>query len=73
MSSQGSSGSEIDEVQNFFRVLAAFKPAVKEKLKRMGLLMPVVQMIFRRARAGDDASYLSGADPVGQTIRVLSS
>jgi len=58
--SQGSSGSEIDEVQNFFWALAAFRPQTKARLKSEGLLMPTLQMLMRRSRGRSDAAYLSG-------------
>ncbi len=58
--SQGSSGSEMDEVKRFAYILAAFRPDAKRALVAAGLLMPTVQMIFRRSRAADDAEYLSG-------------
>jgi len=58
-SSQGSSGSELDEVRKFFYTLAAFKPDVKKILISCGLLMPTLQMIFRRSRVADDSEYLS--------------
>lgn len=59
--SQGSSGSEMDEVKSFAYTLAAFRPAAKRALVVAGLLMPTVQMISRRSRVADDAEYLSGA------------
>lgn len=59
-SSQGSSGSELDEVRKFFYTLAAFKPEVKNVLIKNGLLMPALQMIFRRSRVTSDSEYLSG-------------
>lgn len=58
--SQGSSGSEMDEVKRFVYTLAAFRPDTKRALVAAGMLMPTVQMIFRRARAGSDAAYLTG-------------
>ena len=60
-SSQGSSGSEMDEVMNFVFTLAAFQPATKDLLREQGLLIPTVQMIFRRARVLTDEAYLTGA------------
>lgn len=61
LASQGSSGSEIDEVQKFIRTLGAFRPEVKERLKQEGLLIPTLQMIFRYTRVeSDTARYLSG-------------
>lgn len=59
--SQGSSGSELDEVRRFFWTLAAFRPATKDVLRDANLLMPTIQMIMRRTRAQDDNEYLSGA------------
>jgi hypothetical protein len=59
--SQGSSGSEMDEVKRFAYALAAFRPETKRVLVAAGLLMPAVQMIFRRSRAADDTEYLTGA------------
>lgn len=58
--SLGKSHSEQDEMHKFFYTLAAFKPEVKEALKTHGLLMPTLQMIFRRTRVGSDQEYLSG-------------
>ena len=57
--SQGSSGSEMDEVKKFFWALAAFRPETKELLRTNGLLFPTVQMIFRRVRVTSDGGYLS--------------
>jgi len=59
--SQGSSGSEMDEVRNWVYILAAFRPDVKRRLVRERLLMPTAQMVFRRARVADDATYLTAA------------
>ena len=59
--SQGSSGSEMDEVKRFVYILAAFRPDAKRALVAAGLLMPTVVMIFRRSRVADDAEYLTGA------------
>jgi len=58
--SQGSSGSEMDEVRKMFYTLAAFQPATKTLLVSQGLLMPTVQMIMRRTRVASDAEYLTG-------------
>ncbi|MCK5240831.1 fibronectin type III domain-containing protein [bacterium] len=58
--SQGSSGSEIDEVKKFFWTLAAFHPETKTKLREKGLLMPTIQMIMRLTRVAGNAEYLSG-------------
>ena len=46
--SQGSSGSDQPWMRAFPYVLAAFRPEVKKKLTETGLLMPTVQMLFRR-------------------------
>ncbi|HEX3316191.1 MAG TPA: hypothetical protein VHR72_14940, partial [Gemmataceae bacterium] len=46
--SQGSSGSDQPWMRAIPYVLAAFRPEVKAKLKESGLLMPTVQMLFRR-------------------------
>src|SRR5262245_9942165 len=62
ITSQGSSGSD----QAFMRAvpftLAAFRPEVKRKLIDSGLLMPTVQMIFRRTNKhlADPKEYLTG-------------
>jgi|GEM_PF-5680881 len=59
--SQGSSGSENDEVRKYFYTLAAFRPEVKEKLKEQGLLISTLEMIFRLTRVGsDEDKYLTG-------------
>lgn len=58
--SQGSSGSEMDEVRKYVLTLAAFTPEVKEKLKEEKLIAPMVEMIFRRTRVSSDEEYLSG-------------
>lgn len=58
--SQGSSGSEMDEVKKFLWTLAAFQSDTKQTLSDNGLLMPTVQMIMRRTRVADDAEYLTG-------------
>ena len=46
--SQGSSGSDQPFMRAMPFVLAAFRPEVKKKLVETGLLMPTVQMIFRK-------------------------
>ena len=58
--SVGASGTERDEITKFFHTLAAFKPAVKTKLANEGLIIPALQMIYRRTRVDSDAEYLSG-------------
>ncbi|MGH9723245.1 MAG: hypothetical protein ACRD8O_23795 [Bryobacteraceae bacterium] len=57
--SSGDSFSEITHVEEFLYALAAFRPDVKAKLKEAGLLMPVIQMIFRRVRVANDEEYLT--------------
>ena len=46
--SQGSSGSDQPWMRAIPYVLAAFRPEVKSKLTETGLLMPTVQMLFRK-------------------------
>ncbi len=60
--SQGSSVSDQPFLQAVASILAAFKPKVKEALKKARLVMPTVQMIFRRGQKGinNDQDYLSG-------------
>jgi len=57
----GKSHSEEDELRKFIHTLAAFKPEVKALLIEKGLLIPTLQMVWRRTRVADDAAYLSGA------------
>ena len=60
--SQGSSGSDRAFINAFTLTLAAFRPEVKRRLQRSGLLGPTVQMIFRmsnRNLAGPE-DYLTG-------------
>jgi hypothetical protein len=61
ITSQGSSGSDQPFLRAVGSILAALKPAVKETLKKAGLVMPAVQMIFRRGQKGieTDQDYLS--------------
>lgn len=61
--SAGSSGSDRPLLRAVAAILAAFRPQVKDVLKRNGLVMPAVQMIFRRGRnsMSGDGAYLSGA------------
>ncbi len=60
---QGSSKSDKPLMRAVASILAAFKPEVKDFLREHGLVMPIVQMIFRRGMdpVSDDAAYLSGA------------
>jgi len=58
-SSQGSSGSEMDEVSKWLYSLAALTPETKTALAESGLLMPAIQMAFRRTRVASDSEYTS--------------
>ncbi len=61
--SQGSSGSDRPFLHAVATTMAAFRPEIKRALVQAGLLMPTVQMIFRRTRHGIDGhpeDYLSG-------------
>jgi hypothetical protein len=60
--SQGSSGSDMRFVEAGLKTLAAFRPAVKQKLIQAGLLMPTLQMILRWSNKSvqNDAVYLTG-------------
>jgi hypothetical protein len=61
--SQGSSGSDRPFLHAVAATMAAFRPEVKKALVQAGLLMPTIQMIFRRTRHGIDGrpeDYLSG-------------
>jgi len=49
--SQGSSGSDRVFMDAFAATLAAFRPEVKKKLAQSGLLVPTLQMIFRRSNS----------------------
>ncbi len=59
--SQGSSGSDQPFVRAVASILAAFKPDVKKFLRQERLVMPTVQMIFRRGQktVSIDRDYLS--------------
>jgi hypothetical protein len=59
--SQGSSGSEIDEMHNWFYTLDAFPIETKNLLVQKGLIVPTIQMIARRTRVASDELYLTGA------------
>lgn len=56
----GKSSSEKDELRKFFLAMAAFRPAVKTILEDERILIPTLQMIFRRTRVSSDAEYLTG-------------
>ncbi len=60
--SQGSSGSDQALMRAAVFILAAFKPDVKDFLKQNNLVMPTLQMVFRRSlkTVSSDADYLSG-------------
>jgi hypothetical protein len=60
--SQGSSGSDQVFLKAFAATLAAFRPEVKDVLKKTGMLMPTMQMIFRRSNkmAQEADAYFSG-------------
>ncbi len=58
-SSQGSSGSEMDEMGKWFYSLAALAPDTKLALEESGTLMPAIQMAFRRTRVATDSEYMS--------------
>jgi YD repeat-containing protein len=62
ITSQGSSGSDQPFLRTTATILAAFKPKVKQALKKAGLVMPTVQMILRRGQKGidNDQDYLNG-------------
>jgi len=59
--SQGSSGSEMDEVEKWLYALAALRPETKTALEESGLLMPALQMAFRRTRVATDSEYMSSS------------
>jgi hypothetical protein len=59
--SQGSSYSEMEEVRKFLFSLAAMRSDVRARLHETGLLVPTLQMLHRRSRAGSDAGYLMPA------------
>ncbi|MBN8612528.1 MAG: hypothetical protein J0L92_18180 [Deltaproteobacteria bacterium] len=58
--SQGSSGSELDEVGKHLYALASMSSAVRTRLHDAGVLMDVLTMIHRRTRVASDAAYLTG-------------
>jgi hypothetical protein len=59
--SQGSSGSEIDELHKWFYTLDVFPEATKAKIVSSKLLIPTMQMLARRTRVDSDEAYMSGA------------
>jgi len=62
ITSQGSSWSDRPFLEALAYTLAAFRPEVKRRLARAGLLMPTVQMIFRACNKGvqGEKAYLTG-------------
>lgn len=65
--SQGPSGSDRPFMEAWAATLAAFQPEVRQALAQPGVLMPVMQHVFRRSLVGveSDDDYLSSkAHPV---------
>jgi len=62
IASQGSSGSDQPFVKAIPYALAAFRPEVKKRLVKAGLLMPTLQMIFRSTNKNlkTPGDYLTG-------------
>ena len=60
--SDGASGSEVEIVNLAFAALNAMDPVAKAKMKANGLIMPTLQMLWRRTRSWvhTDADYLTG-------------
>jgi len=58
-SSLGKSGSDRNKVHKFFYAMAALRPGVKKILEDNGMLIPTIQMVFRRTRVDTDQEYLS--------------
>jgi hypothetical protein len=60
--SQGSSGSDRPFLRAIADALAAMKPGAKARLRDAGLIAPTLQMLLRRAMAGNvsEDAYLSG-------------
>jgi hypothetical protein len=57
--SQGSSGSELDEVGKLLHLLAALPADVRAALHTANQLMPAIAMLHRRARVATDLDYLT--------------
>jgi hypothetical protein len=57
----GHSGSDRQKVQHSFYILAALRPDVKAKLKEKKLVLPTLQMIYRRGRVASEAEYLTAS------------
>lgn len=63
--SRGSSWSDLPHLKSLLVTLAAMPAGVRDSLESSGLLMPTLQMIYRRARVKSDSDYLEGkAHPV---------
>jgi hypothetical protein len=62
ITSQGSSGSDQPFLHAVACTLAAFQPATQQRLIETKLLVPAVQMVFRRSnkQVTSDADYLTG-------------
>jgi YD repeat-containing protein len=60
--SHGSSGSDQPFLEAVAMILAAFRPDTKARLAAEGLIVPTVQMVFRRSQQNvtSRASYFSG-------------
>lgn len=62
--SQGSSGSEIDELRSLMLALGALPPAARTALQEAGQVWSALQYVSRRTRRSGDAEYLTtGAHP----------
>ncbi len=61
LTSQGSSGSELDEGRRLLLALAALPPTVRTTLHAGGALTSAMTAIHRRARVVSDEEYLTGA------------
>lgn len=61
LTSQGSSGSELDEGRRLLEALAALPASVRTMLHAEGALTSVMTAVHRRARVASDADYLTGA------------
>lgn len=56
--SQGSSGSEIDELRSSMHALGALRPAARARLATEGQIWSALQYVSRRTRVDGDAAYL---------------
>jgi hypothetical protein len=61
LTSQGSSGSELDEGRRLLEALAALPAPVRTMLHTEGALVSVMSAVHRRARVASDVEYLTGA------------